>query len=122
MVKGTGGTSEEATSVRTVRVAIVVPVVNRVSFYAGISTRAHGTNAANRSASRRGMDIAVHFRRPLEKMPQVLALPPHELPELQESNLLHFDPAVGFNAPQQVRTTPGSEMVPARGIPEEFKG
>ena len=65
------------------------------------------------------MGVALHFRCPLQKAPQILALPPSELPELQETDLLHFYPAVGFDPPQQVGTAPGSEMMAAGCVPQE---
>ena len=67
------------------------------------------------------MDVAVHFGGPFEEAPEVGALAPDELPELEEADLLHFDAAVGFDAPEQVGTAPGGEAVSASRVPEEAK-
>ncbi len=47
------------------------------------------------------------------------ALPPGKLPELQKTDLRHLHAGVGLNAPEQIRTSPRSEMVALGGIPEE---
>jgi hypothetical protein len=65
------------------------------------------------------MDVAVYFPSPVQKPPEVVALMPHELPELQKTDLGHLDAAVGLDPPQEVRTAPGSEAMAARGIPQE---
>ena len=65
------------------------------------------------------MGIVLHFCRPLQKSPEIAPLPPRELPEFQKSDLLHLYAAIGLDAPEQVRTTPRSEMVALGGIPEE---
>src|SRR5438093_12579935 len=43
----------------------------------------------------------------------------NEFPELQESNLLHLDAAVGFDSPEKIRTAPRSKAVTASRVPEE---
>ena len=68
---------------------------------------------------RLGMDVALHFRGPFQKAPQILALPPGELPELQESDLLHLHPTISFDSPQQVRAAPRSKVVAAGRVPQE---
>ena len=65
------------------------------------------------------MDVALHFRSPLEKSPQIFALPPGKFPELQQSDLLHLHAAIGFDPPQQIGTAPGREMVSAGSIPQK---
>ena len=47
------------------------------------------------------------------------AFAPQELPEFKKTNLLDFDPAVGLDPPQQIRTAPWREMVAASRVPEE---
>ena len=63
--------------------------------------------------------VVLHLGRPFQKTPQVVALPPHELGELQEADFMHLDPGVRFDSPQQVGTAPGRQVVPAGGIPEK---
>jgi hypothetical protein len=46
------------------------------------------------------MDVALHFGRPFQKSPKIPAFPPGKFPELQESDLLHFHPAVGLDPPE----------------------
>ena len=65
------------------------------------------------------MDVTVHLTRPLQESPEVAALPPGELPELQKADLLHFDPTIGLDSPEKIRATPGSEAVSAGRIPEK---
>ena len=43
----------------------------------------------------------------------------NEFPELQESNLLHLDAAVGFDSPEKIRAAPGRKPVTAGRVPEE---
>ena len=62
-----------------------------------------------------------HFTSPQEKTPKIAALAPEEFPELQEPDLLHLDPAVGFNPPQQVWAAPWSQSMAASGIPQKSK-
>ena len=61
----------------------------------------------------------LHLGSPLQESPQVFSFPPHEFPELQEANLRHFDAAVSFNAPEEVRTTPREQAVSTGGIPKK---
>jgi len=63
----------------------------------------------------------LHLSSPLQKTPQVAALPPGKLPELQEANLLHLYAAVGLNPPQQVGTAPRCQPMASCGIPEKAK-
>ena len=65
------------------------------------------------------MDVALHFRGPFQKALQILALPPGELPEFQESNLLHLHPTISFDSPQQVGTPPRGKVVAAGRVPQE---
>ena len=61
----------------------------------------------------------LHLARPFEKPPQISALVPEEFPELQEADLLHLDPAVGFNSPEQIRTAPWRQAMATGGVPHE---
>ena len=65
------------------------------------------------------MHEVLHLARPFEKTPQVAALAPEELPKFQEANLLHFQTAVGLNAPQQVWAAPRRQTVTTSGVPQE---
>jgi len=65
------------------------------------------------------MGVAVHLRSPLQEMPEIVALPPHELPELQEADLGHLDPAIGFDPPQKIGAAPRGQTVASGGVPEE---
>ncbi len=65
------------------------------------------------------MDPAFHFAGPFQKAPQFAALAPYEFPEFQESNLRHLHARVGFNAPQKIGTSPRSEPMPLRRIPQK---
>lgn len=63
--------------------------------------------------------MTLHFRRPPQKSPKILALMPGEFPEFKKPNLLHFHAAVGLDSPQQKWTTPWGEAMAAGGIPEK---
>ena len=63
----------------------------------------------------------LHLSGPFEKSPEISSLVPQKLPELQKADLVHFYAAVGFNSPEQIRTTPGRQTVSASGIPHESK-
>jgi hypothetical protein len=63
----------------------------------------------------------LHLGGPLQEPPQMRALPPGKFPEFQKTNLLHLDPAVGFNPPQQIRTAPWCQAVSPGRIPQESK-
>jgi len=65
------------------------------------------------------MDVALHLARPAQKSPQLPPLAPHELPELQKSDLGHFDAGVGFDPPQEIGTPPRSQVVALGGVPEK---
>ena len=65
------------------------------------------------------MAVALHLCRPLHESPQVVAFPPHELPEFQEADLGHLHAAVGFNPPKQIGAAPGRETMSAGCIPEK---
>ena len=65
------------------------------------------------------MGVALHLGCPFEKAPEIAAFPPHELPELQKVDLRHLYAGVGFDAPQQVRTSPGGQAMAFGGIPEK---
>ena len=65
------------------------------------------------------MDIAFHLACPAQKAPEVVALPPHKLPEFQEPDLLHLDAGVGLDAPQEIGASPRGEAVAFRRVPEE---
>src|SRR3954447_8078075 len=65
------------------------------------------------------MDVAFHLSSPFEKAPQLPPLAPQEFPKLQEPNLRHLYASVGFNAPKQIRTSPGCQPVSLRGIPQK---
>jgi hypothetical protein len=60
-----------------------------------------------------------HFRRPLEKTPQVAPLPEQKFPEDQKSDPLHLYAAVSFDPPPQIRAAPGGQTVSASGVPQE---
>lgn len=61
----------------------------------------------------------LHFTRPHEEAPQVAALAPEKFPELQESDLLHLQAAIGLNAPQQIRTPPRRQPMSACRVPRK---
>lgn len=65
------------------------------------------------------MDVAIHLARPPKESPQVLALAPHEFPEFQKANLLHLDAGIGFDPPEKIRTSPRSEAMAFRRIPQK---
>ena len=60
-----------------------------------------------------------HLASPAQKAPEIVALPPHEFPELKEANLLHLDARVGFDPPEKIRTAPGREPMSLGGIPQK---
>ena len=60
-----------------------------------------------------------HLAGPAQEAPEVAALAPHELPELEESDLLHFDAGVGLDAPEKIGAAPGGEAMSLGGIPEK---
>src|ERR1700722_13286709 len=65
------------------------------------------------------MGVALHLACPLEKTPQTFTLPPHKFPKFQKADLRHLDSAIGFDAPQQVWTSPRSQPMAFGGIPQE---
>src|SRR5947207_13469629 len=65
------------------------------------------------------MDVALHFARPFQKAPEVSAFPPHEFPKFQETDLRHLHTGVGFDAPEQIGTSPRSQAMSLGGIPEK---
>jgi hypothetical protein len=67
------------------------------------------------------MDVAFYFTRPFKKAPKIAALPPYELPKLQEPDLLHLDSAVGFHPPQKIGAAPRGEPVSTGRVPEKSK-
>src|SRR5712692_10336530 len=69
------------------------------------------------AAFRWRVSVALHFPCPLQKQPQMATLAPEEFPKLQKANLLHLHAAIGFNPPQQIRTPPWSQPVPAGRVP-----
>jgi len=66
-----------------------------------------------------GVGVAIHLGRPLEKAPEAGALAPEKFPELKETDLRHFDAAVGLNAPQQVGAAPRGQAMAFGGIPQK---
>src|SRR5919197_1377386 len=70
---------------------------------------------------RSGMRILLHLPRPFQKSPEMVALPPAEIPELEESDLRHLDAGVGLDAPEKIRTSPRSQAMAFRGVPQETK-
>ena len=66
--------------------------------------------------------MALHFRSPLQKAPQVNALAPQELPKFQEPDLVHLHPAIGLDSPQEIWTSPGRQAVAAGCVPHESQG
>jgi hypothetical protein len=65
------------------------------------------------------MDVVFHLAGPAKEAPEVMALTPHELPELEESDLLHLDASVGLDAPEEIGTAPGCETMSLGGVPEK---
>lgn len=65
------------------------------------------------------MDEMVDFGGPFQKAPEIPSFTPHEFPEFQEADLLHFDPAVGLDSPEEIGASPGCEAVSASGVPEK---
>lgn len=65
------------------------------------------------------MDVVFHLAGPTQKAPEVVAFTPHELPEFEETDLLHLDAGVGLDAPEKIGTAPGGEAVPLGGVPEK---
>jgi hypothetical protein len=65
------------------------------------------------------MDVAIHFRCPLEEAPEADALDPQEFPEFQKPDLSHLDAGKGFDAPKQIRAAPGRDAVTAGGVPKK---
>src|SRR5947209_4405970 len=65
--------------------------------------------------------VVLHFGCPLQEAHQLLAFAEHESPEFQEAYLIHLEAAVGLHAPAQIGAAPRSQMVSARGIPQESK-
>ena len=65
------------------------------------------------------MDIVIHLRGPLQKAPQAGSLRPQEFPELEESDLGHFDAGESLDPPQKIRTAPWRNPVAAGGVPEK---
>jgi len=66
-----------------------------------------------------GVHEVLHLRRPLQKSPEVAALAPQEFPELDKTDLLHFQTAVGFNAPQEIGAAPRGKPVASACVPQE---
>jgi hypothetical protein len=50
-------------------------------------------------SSLRRVHEAFHFHRPPQKTPEVSALSPEKFPEFDETDLLHFQAAIGLNPP-----------------------
>ena len=67
------------------------------------------------------MSVTLHLARPLEKPPEIIALPPHEFPKLQETDLCHFHAAISLNAPQEIRAPPRRQAMAPGCIPQEAK-
>src|SRR5258708_37090381 len=65
------------------------------------------------------MSVALHLARPLQKAPEAGALSPQEFPELKKTNLRHLDPAIRFDPPKQVWTSPRSQAMAPGGIPHK---
>jgi hypothetical protein len=65
------------------------------------------------------MGVAFHLAGPLQKPPQMGPLPPHKFPELQKADLRHFDAGVSLDAPQEIGTPPGSQVVALGRVPEK---
>ena len=65
------------------------------------------------------MGVALHLGCPFEKAPEIAALAPHELPKFHKTNLRHLHAGVGFDAPQQVGTSPRGQAMAFGGIPEK---
>ena len=65
------------------------------------------------------MRIALHFTGPAQESPEFVAFAPHELPELQETDLLHLDACIGLDTPEKIGAAPGSQAMAPSGIPEE---
>ena len=68
------------------------------------------------------MDVALDFSGPSQEAPEVMALSPHELPEFQESDLLHFYAGVGLDAPEEIGAAPRGKAVSLSRIPQEADG
>jgi hypothetical protein len=60
-----------------------------------------------------------HLASPAEETPEIVALPPHELPELQEADLLHLDAGIGLDTPEKIGAAPRSEAMSLGGVPEK---
>jgi hypothetical protein len=65
------------------------------------------------------MDVAVHLAGPFEEAPKAAALSPEKLPELEKTDLRHFEAGIRFHTPEQIGTAPRREAVAASRIPEE---
>jgi len=63
--------------------------------------------------------VMLHFCRPLQETPEIMALSPGKLSKLEQANLVHLHARIGLDPPQKIRAVPGSEMMPAGGIPKE---
>ncbi len=61
----------------------------------------------------------LHFRRPFEKAPKVVALPPDKFKEFEQADLVHLHAGIGFDTPEKIGAAPGREMVSASGIPKK---
>jgi len=68
-----------------------------------------------------GAGVAVHGGGPFEEADEFVALAEEESPEFEEADLIHFDAAIGLDAPAQIRAAPGGEMVAAGGVPQKSK-
>lgn len=67
------------------------------------------------------MGVAIHLAGPSQEVPELAAFPPHEFPELQESDFLHLHASVGFDAPEQVGAAPWGEPMATCRVPKEPK-
>lgn len=65
------------------------------------------------------MDVVFHLAGPPQEAPEVAALTPHELPEFEESDLLHLDAGVSLDAPEKIGAAPGGEAMSLGGVPEK---
>lgn len=82
----------------------------------------HRGSQASLGTLRFGLDVTLDFASPSQEAPQIVALSPHEFPELHESNLLHLYPGVGLDAPEKIGAAPRGEMMAFGGVPDEADG
>ena len=65
------------------------------------------------------MDVAFHVSSPFKKSPEVDTFVPNKFPKYQEADLLRTDAAVSLDPPEQIRTAPGCEAMPASRVPKK---